>query len=59
MIMTSNLKVENREKVGKGNSRALRREGKFQELFMEINKTLFLFLLKKRIKSRIKKGWFF
>ena len=28
MIMTSNLKVENREKVGKGISRALRREGK-------------------------------
>ena len=28
MVMTSNLEVENREKVGKGISRALRREGK-------------------------------
>ncbi len=60
MVMTSNLEVENRENVGKGQSRALRREGRIPGvIYGNKNNPISISISERDLKAELRKAGFF
>ena len=60
MVMTSNLEVENRESVGKGKSRALRREGKIPAIiYGNKNDPISISIKENDLNAELRKAGFF
>ncbi len=60
MVMTSNLEVKSRESVGKGKSRALRREGRIPGIiYGNKNNPISISISERELKSELRRAGFF